>query len=121
MSWVGNAEPTVQRQRGRWVVREAATTRVDGPTAGPAARDVLHEEAGGRLPARRAERAGGEAETLDGYLHDVRAARTGLGAPRPRRWSDHGRAATTSGGWCNSWPFEPVCRSSPRRDCCVAS
>jgi len=72
MTWVENAEPTVQRQRGRWVVRvsgyDAATGRRRVKQLGTfstkkAAMALLREVQGGR--------AGGEDEVLQAYLREV--------------------------------------------------
>lgn len=72
MSWVGNAEPTVQRQRGRWVVRvsgyDPATGRRRVQQLGTystkkAATAFLRDVQSGR--------AGGEDEVLQAYLREV--------------------------------------------------
>lgn len=72
MSWVGNAEPTVQRQRGWWVVRvsgyDAATGRLRVHQLGTfstkrAATAFLHDVQSGR--------AGGEDEVPQVYLREV--------------------------------------------------
>ena len=72
MSWVGNEEPSVHRQRGRWVVR------VSGYDSATGRRKVQQL---GTFPTKRAAtaylrqvqdgRAGGEDEELRAYLREV--------------------------------------------------
>jgi hypothetical protein len=72
MSWVGNAEPTVQRQRGRWVVRVSGYDPANGRrrvqqlgtfSTKKAATAYLRDVQSGR--------AGGEDEVLQAYLREV--------------------------------------------------